>query len=167
MGGRPASQPGLGGGSQPCAVEGQPSDILVVCSDRGPFDQLWFGSSASGHCNVGDMSASYVLGGPGKGTWLWGFGRGSQAEEVTSLVALGSVTDCCQGDVCYPRFEPVPLDRIGLSRPAYPSCSLPPFWETLKSTHPGQLDWGLELLSPCGTGGIIQNPQVGVTVAAE
>lgn len=55
--------------------------------------------------------------GPGKGAWLWVFVRGSRTEVATSLVALGSVAACCQGDACCLGHEPVPLDRLGLSSP--------------------------------------------------
>lgn len=55
--------------------------------------------------------------GPGKGAWLWVFVRGSGTEVATSLVALGSVAACCQGDACCLGHEPVPLDRLGLSSP--------------------------------------------------
>lgn len=81
-------------------------------------------------------------------------------------MALGSVAACCQGDACCLGHEPVPLDKRGLSSPTLLPSPILGDQEPKEHTF-GQLDWGLELLSPGGTVGIIQNPQVGVTVAAE
>lgn len=74
------------------------------------------------------------------------------------------------------RLGPVPLDRMALSCSSPTLVPFSPFWETgnLKSTHPCRLVGAtgaraskLQLLSPCGPGAALQNPQVGVTVAAE